>query len=165
MICFEKPYTVCLFGHRRIDDFILPEQNLRSTLSSILQAHSCVEFLIGRNGEFDTLAASAIKGLQKRYEGIGELVLVLPYKVADIPYYEAYYDAVQISEKAQQAHPKAAITLRNQEMVDRADLVVVFVEKQYGGAYAAMQYARKQGKAVLNLAKKSPKLLDTAGKL
>lgn len=49
-------------------------------------------------------------------------------------------------------HPKVAITLRNQWMVDAADLVIAYVENSSGGAYKAMAYAEKTGKPVINLA-------------
>ena len=38
-------------------------------------------------------------------------------------------------------------------MIDRADLIVVYVNHLSGGAYQAMQYAEKKGKRILNLAK------------
>ena len=52
----------------------------------------------------------------------------------------------------EKAYFKRAILLRNRYMVDRADLVVVYVERTTGGAYQALQYAQKQGKTVINLA-------------
>lgn len=37
-------------------------------------------------------------------------------------------------------------------MVDRADLIICYVENKSGGAYKAMRYAEKQGKRIINLA-------------
>ena len=37
-------------------------------------------------------------------------------------------------------------------MAEQADLVIVFVEKDSGGAYTAMKYAKKLEKEVINLA-------------
>ena len=39
-------------------------------------------------------------------------------------------------------------------MVDRSDLVVFFVERDKGGAYQTMKYAKKQGKEIINIAEK-----------
>ena len=36
-------------------------------------------------------------------------------------------------------------------MVDRADLLICYVEKESGGAYQTMQYALKTGKKVINI--------------
>ena len=41
---------------------------------------------------------------------------------------------------------------KNQCMIDRADLVVVYVNHLSGGAYQAMRYAKRKGKRILNLA-------------
>ena len=38
------------------------------------------------------------------------------------------------------------------KMVDRSDLVICYVDHQSGGAFQTMQYARKCGKELINLA-------------
>ena len=45
-----------------------------------------------------------------------------------------------------------AITVRNQAMIDRSDLVVGGVARESGGAYRAMRYAQTRGAAWMNLA-------------
>ena len=62
-----------------------------------------------------------------------------------------YYSDVEISCAASKAHPKAAIQIRNREMVDRADLVLCAIERQSGGSWQTVQYAMKQEKPVINL--------------
>jgi len=37
-------------------------------------------------------------------------------------------------------------------MVEQADLVIVFVEKENGGAYTAMKYAENLNRCITNLA-------------
>ncbi len=46
---------------------------------------------------------------------------------------------------------KAAIKARNRRMIDQSNYVVTCVYKKQGGAYDAMRYAIKQGKALINL--------------
>ena len=53
-------YTVCFFGHRQIDDFRLVEQKVETLIIKLLNEHEYVEFLVGRDGEFDQLVTSAI---------------------------------------------------------------------------------------------------------
>ena len=116
----------------------------------MLRTKAFVEIYIGRDGEFDIYAASVIKRVQMAMGSENsELNLVLPYERKDIEYYEKYYDRVSIPISA---HPKIAITKRNEWVVEQADLVVCYVERKKGGAYAAMRYAENLGKAVLNLA-------------
>lgn len=84
------------------------------------------------------------------------LVLVLPYPTAGYlnneEMFHEYYTNVEISYAASTAHPKAAIQIRNREMVDRADLIVCYIEHEKGGAWQTIQYALNQGKKIINLA-------------
>ena len=83
------------------------------------------------------------------------LVLVLPYPTAEYlnneNSFHDYYTDIEIAHAAFIAHPKSAIQIRNREMVDRADLIICYIEHEKGGAWQAVEYAIKQGKAVVNL--------------
>ncbi|MBR1384230.1 MAG: hypothetical protein IJ555_10565 [Ruminococcus sp.] len=149
-------YTVTFFGHRELSDPFAIEDWLEQLLREIIQTKEYVDFLVGRDGEFDQLVSSTIRRCKEKY-GCGNVshILVLPYERADYrdnrDSFEEYYDEVEISYESTQAHPKAAIFIRNKEMVDRSDMVICCVEHKYGGAYAAMRYAEKSGKKVINL--------------
>ena len=147
-----KMLTVSLFGHRQVDDLRRLEERLYPILKNLIGATEYINFLIGRNGEFDEHIASVIKRVQKE---IGQenstVTLVLPYTVADLEYYEKYYDDIIIPDEVYGAHPKSAITLRNQWMIEHSDLVIVYVARDRGGAFAAMNYAKKMNKGIINL--------------
>ena len=66
--------------------------------------------------------------------------------------YHDYYSDVEISYTASKAHPKAAIQIRNREMVDRADLILCCIEREKGGAWQTVKYAMSQNKKIINLA-------------
>lgn len=51
------------------------------------------------------------------------------------------------------AHYKAAIQIRNKEMVELSDLIVCYIKNNRGGAYKTMDYATKHEKDIINLAK------------
>ena len=147
------PYTVCLFGHRKIENVIEVEGSLRKAIEDILAEHEYVEFLIGREGEFDILAASVIKSVMRdRDVGSCSLTLVMPYLRAGFEKnqteYEAYYNSVELCEESAAAHPKAAIQIRNRFMVDRTDLCIFYVTHLSGGAYRTMRYAEATGKRI-----------------
>ena len=150
------PYTVCLFGHRQIENVIEVETALRNAIEKILSDHEYVEFLIGREGEFDILAASVIKSIMRnRDTGNCSLMLVMPYLRAGFEKnqaeYEAYYDSVELCEESDAAHPKAAIRIRNRAMVDRSDLCVFYVTHPSGGAYQTMKYAESIDRTILRI--------------
>ena len=147
-------YRVAFFGHRRIDRLREIEEKLVPILNELILTKEYVEFYIGRNGDFDEFVASVIKRVQKQLDrGNSALILTLPYTVKDIEYYENYYYEIVIPDSIGKAHPKAAITLRNRWMAETCDLVICYIEREEGGAYAAVKYVReKNNKKVINLA-------------
>ena len=149
-------YTVSFFGHRYIEQSALIEERLDALLHDLITQQEYVEFLIGRDGEFDLLASSVIKRCIKKYgRGNTSLVLVLPYMRAEYrnneKSYLDYYDEVEICDEAAMAHYKSAIQMRNRSMVDRSDLVVCCIQHQSGGAYKTVQYAQRLGKRVVEV--------------
>ena len=158
-------YTVSLFGHREIrsPDMIL--DRLEQVIQPIILSKPYVEFLVGREGEFDLLAASIIRRLKRKHDcGNVTLTLILPYLKAEYrdneQEYLDYYDEVVICEESSKAHFKATIHLRNQRMVKRSDLIICYVERNNGGAYQAVQYAKRIGVQTINLAEKQSTISD-----
>ena len=148
-------YTVSLFGHRRLSDPFKAEQKLHTIVRDLLLQKEYVDFLIGRDGEFDILAASVIRNCIKQFgSGNASLILVLPYERAEYrdnkDSFEAYYDEIEIYP-GEGTYFKAAIEQRNHYMAERADLVICCVEHESGGAYGAVKYAEKIGKKIVNL--------------
>lgn len=150
-------YTVSFFGHREVENATAVERRLERIVREVVGEHSYVEFLVGRNGAFDQMAASTVHRVKR---ALGDeriaLVLVLPYETAeavnDRASLECYYDSIEVSEAAAGRHFKAAIQLRNREMVRRSDLVICYVTHATGGAYQSMRYAENQGRQVCNIA-------------
>ena len=150
-------YTVSFFGHREIERAVEIESKLDQLLRDLITQKLYVELFVGRDGEFDLLAASAIRRAVNQYGyGNTSIILVLPYMKAEYrdneQSYLSYYDEVEICSESSDAHYKSAIQVRNRCMVDRPDLVVCCIQHKSGGAYMTMQYAKKQGKQVRNLA-------------
>lgn len=148
-------YTVSFFGHRELPNMFALENKLMSLLREIINTHEYVEFLVGRDGDFDQLCSSCVRRAIADYAtGNASLILVLPYERADYrnnkESFEQYYDEVQICYEASQAHPKGAIFERNRQMIDCSDLIICAVDHS-GGAAMAAKYAVQQGKKVINL--------------
>ena len=148
-------YKVAFFGHRYVEDILAIEHQLLPILQELFEKHTFVYFYVGRNGEFDEIAASLVRLVQKANKdkncAMTSLTLVLPYPVKNMEYYEKYYDDIIIYEAEEKPHPKRAITERNRFMIDMADLVIAYVDKQKGGAYEAMRYAQGQLKELVVL--------------
>ncbi len=148
-------YTVSFFGHRgEIEGLSEIEKRMNCFLREIVKKKEYVEFLIGRDGEFDLFTAASIKNA---IHSLGyhntSLVLVLPYfRSKNIESYREYYDEIEICAESENKYPKAAIQVRNRYLVDRSDLVVCCIQHRSGGAYQTVRYAQKKGKIILNLA-------------
>lgn len=150
--------TVCFFGHREIDRFEQVSEWVEKVIDRLFHRYACIDFLIGRDGDFDRIVSSAIVRAQRAYgKERGHHILVLPYLRAEyrdnMAGFETYYDEIEICEKSAYAYPKGAITIRNQFMVDRSDVCVFYVERESGGAWRTLRYAIRKHKTVINLAK------------
>ena len=149
-------FTVSFFGHREVERSVEMESRLDKLLHDLINQKEYVEFLIGRDGEFDFLASSVIKRAIRKYSfGNTHFTLVLPYMKAEYrdneKNYLDYYDDVDICAESANAHHKSAIHVRNRYMVDRSDLVVCCIQHNSGGAYKTVQYAKKQNCKIINL--------------
>ena len=150
-------YTVSFFGHREIENALEVERKLEAKITELIQTKQYIEFLVGREGEFDILAASVVKRVKKQMDyGNCSLIWVLPYMKAEFRDNEKnfldYYDDIEICEQSAKAHYKSAMQIRNRAMVDRSDLVICCIQHKSGGAYKTVQYAQKQGQTVINIA-------------
>lgn len=146
-------YTVSFFGHRRIYDPIRIERQLEEIVRDLLLTKQYVEFLVGKDGEFDILVASVIRRCKRQYrDDNSALVLVLPYMRANFrdneESYREYFDEIEIFSGT---HYKSAFQQRNRNMVCRSDLAIFAVNKTEGGAYSTMKYAAAQGVEMINL--------------
>ena len=149
-------FTVSFFGHRKVCDVLHIEAAIEKNVKKLLSEKPYVEFLVGRDGEFDILVASVIRRLKREYRSDNSaMIWILPYPTSDYHSnemeYRSFYDEIEICEGS---HFKSAHRKRNRKMIDRSDLVICYVEHNSGGAYQALRYAQGKGKMIINLAEK-----------
>lgn len=149
-------YTVSFFGHRQIDNVFVIEQLMETIIWELLITKEYVEFLVGRDGEFDQLVSSTVRRCKRAIRDDNcALVLVLPYATAEYrnneQSFHEYYDEVEICTESTEKHFKSAHQVRNRSMVDRSDLIVFCVKHNSGGAYQTMHYAKKTNANIINL--------------
>ena len=148
--------TVSFFGHRIIENALEIESRLEQLIRTLLREHEYVEFLVGRDGEFDQLVSSTIRRCKQGYRSDNSAhIWVLPYITAGFRNNEEsfrdYYDEIEVCEAAAGSHYKNAHQTRNRAMVDRSDLIVFCIQRGSGGAWQTMKYAQKRGKNYINL--------------
>lgn len=75
--------STCFFiGHREAPDSLLPK--LSAEIERHITEYGVTEFVVGRYGRFDSLAAKCVKAAKKRHPGV-TLTLLLPYHPYDRP--------------------------------------------------------------------------------
>lgn len=149
-------FTVAFFGHRAVEDSLVIEQQLERILRILLCEKEYIEFLVGRDGEFDQIVSSVIRRCKRAVrDDNSSHVWVLPYPTAEFRDNEGafrdYYDEIEICEASAGGHFKNAHQTRNREMLDRSDLVVFCIQHESGGAWQTMKYAKKQGVPYINI--------------
>ena len=154
-------YKVSFIGHRMVDDFRYVEEQLDKLIGELICSKEYVEFLVGRNGEFDIMVASAVKRAQKKYgKENSSLILVLPYQVSDIDCFENFYDEIWIPDELHGVHYKAAITKRNEWFAKNTNMLIAYVLRESGGAFACLQKALKSDIITVNIGDQKEKTHD-----
>ena len=149
-------FTVSFFGHRMIENALEIESRLERLIRTLLREHEYIEFLVGRDGEFDQLVSSTIRRCKRECRSDNSShIWVLPYITAEFrdneESFRDYYDEIEVCEAAAMGHYKNAHQTRNRAMVERSDLVVFCIQHESGGAWQTMKYVKKQGKTYINL--------------
>ena len=110
---------------------------------------------LGGYGEFDELCASACRELKQEHAGI-KVIYVSPYmtpseqaKIKDMQKYGLYDSSIY--PPIENVPLRLAILKRNEWMMTVADLVIVYINHGYGGAYKSLQAAKRKKKKIINL--------------
>lgn len=136
--------TVTFCGHSHVSD----ADELSVWLDKVLDlliAEGADRFYLGGYGDFDRMAAEAVKTKKDEKPDI-EMALVTAYlgRQADGEAYD-----YMIYPTLRDVTQRSAIPQRNEWMVDSADVVVAYVTHEWGGAAKTLEYARQCGKRVM----------------
>lgn len=154
-----RSQTCCFTGHR-----FLPENEkekislaLESTVLSLI--HSGYRYF-GAGGAlgFDTLAAQTVLRLRQSYPDI-RLILVLPcvsqadkWPPADIAVYQEIMGQANKIVYTSHEYTAGCMFKRNRHLVDHSSVCICYLEKSTGGTAYTVDYARKCGLKIINLA-------------
>lgn len=106
---------------------------------------------VGRQGDFDDIVLSVLRELADVYPRVSYNVVLerLPGK-RDDPALDL--SITMFPEGLEFAPPRFAISWRNEWMLKQSDYVVTYVTHGWGGAAQFAEKAKRQGKAVIDLA-------------
>ena len=132
-------------------------QRLEETVTSLIGA-GIRYFGAGGARGFDTLAAQTILKLQREYPHI-KLILVLPclsqtrgWRDEDIKVYETIKAAANKITYISEEYTQGCMHKRNRHLVDHSSVCVCYLTQSNGGTAYTVNYAKKQGLKVINLA-------------
>ena len=137
--------TFC--GHSQVTD----SKSVRTWLYKIIEdliGKGADIFYLGGYGDFDSLCASVVRELKKTYPHI-KSILVLPYldKYFDTAGYdETLYPPLESTPR------RYCILKRNLWMVENTDVVISYIDHDWGGAVKTYNHAKRKGKQVINYA-------------
>ena len=126
-------------------------ETLKNLITSAIIDYGATTFYCGNYGNFDLLCATILNCLKKDYDI--SVIFVTPY--LDKSYLnrgqiKLLYDDI-LYPGLEKVPLKHAIVERNKYMIDRSDIVIAGVYKQFGNAYKFLYYARPKNKVILSL--------------
>ena len=140
--------VIAFFGHSDFSADEIIKEKLLETLRSLIN-DSEAELLLGGYGGVDRFALNCGK-CYKKENFKAKLILVTPYlnrsHSEGCEYDETLYPTLE------KVPYRYAISARNKWMVDRADVIISYIDREYGGAFKTFEYARKKKKVIINLA-------------
>lgn len=139
--------TCCFFGHRDTPSYIA--NRLRNLLPQLVKEKQVTRFLVGNEGGFDRMVATALSELQKEYPNIQCYIVLayLPQAKSTPPPLETIYP-----EGLERVPKRFAIDRRNKWMLKQSDITVGYIRFSTGGAARYFEIAKKNGKEMIQLA-------------
>lgn len=139
------------FGHKNTSNKIEPA--LRAALLDLIENKNVNLFLVGNQGNFDSIVRKNLRQLKSNYPCIKYSVVLayMPIRQNSEDYSDTIYPEV-----LERVPPKFAISKRNKWMMENSDYVITYVTHNFGGAAQFQDLAKKKGKVVINLAEGLP---------
>ena len=135
---------ISFFGHSKFYGADLSVEFVIEQIKEVA-GETDVQFFLGDYGGFDAFAYQCAMEY-KKMRPLTKLCFVSPY--LDEEYLRRRYVTERFDEVIYpdiEATPKRyAITARNRWMVENSDFIFFYVNIRFGGAYSALQYARRK---------------------
>lgn len=154
-----KNQTCCFSGHRKIpkEQYSVLKNTLQNCIISLINS-GVLYFGSGGAIGFDTLAAETVISLRKKYPQI-RLIMVYPCKTQtrfwepkDIKTYEKIKSKSDKVVYMSTEYTPACMFERNRHLIDNSSYCICYLTEAKGGTAYTVNYARKKGLNVINLA-------------
>lgn len=154
-----KIYTVCFSGHRELPKNRLANiaDKLQTEIEALIKS-GYYYFESGGALGFDLLAAQIVLKMKKKYPHIN-LILILPCKQqtkywgkSDIIIYDNVKKRADKTIYTSEVYHNGCMHKRNRALVDTANVCLCYLEKNSGGTFYTVKYAKSKGLRIINIA-------------
>lgn len=150
-------YNSCSFsGHRLVGNDLDKALLARVTENLIIYQKTQI-FYCGMAQGFDLIAAETVLNLKKKYSHI-QLIACVPHQGQSVYFSSkdkiAYKNILSRCDEVKvfsDYYFNGCMQLRDRYMVDHSDVLVCFLRENSGGTYYTVNYAKKNGKAVIEI--------------
>ena len=146
---------IAFAGHSFISSFERTKEMVKEQIRNSIAYEKKAIFYLGGYGDFDEVCAYACRELKQEFDFI-ERIYVTPYislieqgKIKEMQN-QGLCD-MSIYPPIEKVPPRFAISKRNEWMMEKADLVIAYVKRDYGGAYKSLEFAKRKKKKIINL--------------
>lgn len=136
--------TFFFIGHREASEELFP------VLTEVVERHiieyNVTDFVVGQYGNFDKLAAKAVRVVKKRHPTV-TLTLLLPYHPYDRPIpVPKGFDRTYYPPGMETVPKRAAIVQANRYMVDNSTHLIAYVWHPGSNARNLLEYAQTKSR-------------------
>ena len=146
---------ITFFGHSSIASYRMVGEIVKDIIRKNTSPSETISFYLGGYGDFDEICASACRELRIEHRSV-ELIYVTPYmdlrgqsRIKELLKNDLYDISVYPPLKG--VPLRFAISKRNEWMARKSDLVIAYVKHNFGGAYKAVEFAKRNGKRIINV--------------
>ncbi len=151
--------TCCFTGHRNIPQAQIPVLTKKLTATiQMLAEQGVIYYGAGGALGFDTISATAVLRLQRVIPQI-KLILVLPclsqaqrWSRSDQEIYESIKQQADKVVYTSHDYTQDCMFKRNRHLVDNSGTCICYLIKSQGGTVYTVDYAKKRGLKIINLA-------------
>ena len=147
--------SVCFTGHREIP--LEKEEFIRCSVIDVIRElakSGYTDFYAGGASGFDMLASYCVLELKKEFDI--RLHIIMPYKKSINAYgsYERFkqkklFESADSTEYLFGRYLAGCFHTRNRKLVDSSSVCVAYLEKESGGTYYTVNYAKENGLEII----------------
>ena len=141
--------SCAFFGHKN-GTYMKYEEYIGVLVAEMIEEWGYTQFYSTGRSPFDCICARTVSHYREQYPLKNTFVYsYIPKGKDEYGLSKIYDDSVYFLDKP--VPPRFAIIKTNEAIIDHVDTVLVAVDRDWGGAWNAMEYARRKKKKIINI--------------